>query len=351
MRPERLDGMNSLSAGNLRAIRAVLLASISILLGTARASVSPPQSPADKVYDTKSFLDELSRLRAGIEVARQSAERVQSLREALPETWTVQTGSRVYGVPTDLLASRLEKAEKQPGIRDQQLDEARNYLAALAAEVSSLSGQLTPRTDSARSKLDAILRRPEFAHSVQESWWNKLRERVYKFIFEALDRLVSRVGGQKSLGVAVLWIAICGAAIFIVYWIFRLWFRAAKVQEMALQAAAAPSRTWQEWIQAAREAAAHGDYRMAVHCAYWAGIARLQDLGALAPDRTKTPREYLRALAKSRLVMPDTLAGRQQALSLLTTRLEKIWYGFHPATEADFSDTLRQLEALGCHLP
>jgi len=329
----------------------VLLACISVLLGTTRASVSPPQSPAETIYDAKSFLEELGRLKAGIEVARQSTEALQALRKALPNAWTVRTGSRIYGVPTDLLASRLEKAEKQPGIRDQQLGEARNYLDALAAEVSSLSGQPAPRGDSARSKLDAILRRPEFAHAAQESWWDKFRARIYRFIFDALDRLLSRVGGQKSLGVALLWIAICTAAIFIAYSIFRLWFRTAKVQEMALQAAAVPSRTWQEWIQAAREAAAHGDYRMAVHCGYWASIARLQDLGALAPDRTKTPREYLRALAKSKLVMPETLAGRQQALSLLTTRLEKIWYGFQPATEADFRDSLTQLETLGCHLP
>jgi hypothetical protein len=120
---------------------------------------------------------------------------------------------------------------------------------------------------------------------------------------------------------------------------------------MALQAATVPSRSWQEWVFAAREAAGRGDYRMAIHCAYWAGIARLQDLGALAPDRAKTPREYLRALAKSKLVLPETAATRLQALSMLTSRLERIWYGYHIATETDFRDSLTQLETLGCRLP
>jgi hypothetical protein len=233
------------------------------------------------------------------------------------------------------------------------LDQARDYLDALAGEFASLTEKLSPANDpaSASSKLNAILARPEFAHAARESWWNKFRARVIKIISDALDRLLSRVGGQKSLGVALLWIAISAAAVFMAYWIFQMWFRAARVQELALQAAAVPLRTWQEWVLAARESAARGDFRMAVHCAYWAGIARLQDTGALAPDRTKTPREYLRALAKSKLVMPETLAGRQHALSLLTARLEKIWYGFHPATEADFRDSLAQLETLGCHLP
>src|ERR1700730_3689725 len=122
------------------------------------------------------------------------------------------------------------------------------------------------------------------------------------------------------------------------------------MEEMALQAAAIPSRSWQEWIFAARGAAGGGDYRLAVHCAYWAGIARLQDLGALAPDRAKTPREYLHALTKSKLILPETLATRQQALSMLTSRLEKIWYGYQIATEADFRDFLTPLEILGCHL-
>ena len=120
---------------------------------------------------------------------------------------------------------------------------------------------------------------------------------------------------------------------------------------MALQAAAVPSRSWQEWVFAAREAAGRADYRMAIHCAYWGGIARLQDLGALAPDRAKTPREYLRALHKAKLILPEALATRHLALSLLTSRLEKIWYGYQIATEADFHDSLTQLEILGCHLP
>ena len=42
--------------------------------------------------------------------------------------------------------------------------------------------------------------------------------------------------------------------------------------------------------------------------------------------------------------------GRHQALAMLTTRLEKIWYGYQVASEADFRDSLTQLETLGCHL-
>ena len=320
------------------------------MLRTARATESAPQSSAGPTYDSQSFVKELGRLKAGLESARKSTETIHSYRESIPKAWAVEAGGRHYDVPTDLLISRLDKAEKQPELRGQQIDQARDYLDALAAETASLSGPPTG-TDSARSKLNAILARSEYTHTRQQSWWEKLRARIDEILYNALVRIFRRAGGQASLGYALLWIGVCAAAILIAYWIFRRWFRAARGEEMALQAAVVPSRSWQEWVFAAREAAGRGDYRMAIHCAYWAGIARLQDLGALSPDRAKTPREYLRALAKSKLILPETLVTRQRALSLLTARLEKIWYGYQIATEADFRDSLTQLETLGCHLP
>ena len=351
MRPERFNLVNSLSARSLQVLAAILLALIVIQAGTARATESAQQSSAGPIYDSETFIKELGRLKTGLESARKSPETLRSYRESLPEAWAVDAGGRHYHVPADLLVSQIVKAEGHPELRAQQLDQARDYLDALSSETASLSGQPQLRTDSARAKLDAILARSEYAHTRQESWWEKLRARINEILFNALVRILRRVGGQTSLGYILLWIAVCAAAVLIAYWIFRRWFRAARGEELALQAAAVPLRSWQEWVFAAREAAGRGDYRMAIHCAYWAGIARLQDLGTLAPDRAKTPREYLRALTKSKLILPETLTTRHQALSMLTSRLEKIWYGYQIATEADFRDSLTQLETLGCHLP
>jgi hypothetical protein len=350
MRPERFDWVNSLSARILQVLAAILLAVVVIQARAARATESAPQSSKGPIYDSQSFIQELARLKVELESARKSMETLRSYRESLPEAWAVDAGGRHYDVPTDLLVSRLVKAERQPELRRQQLGQARDYLDALAAETSLLSGQAPPQTDSARAKLNTILARSEYARARQESWWEKLRARISDILLDALDRIFRRVGSQASFGYALLWIGVCAAAILIAYWIFRNWFRLARAEEMALDAAAVPLRSWQEWVFAAREAAGRGDYRMAIHCAYWAGIARLQDLGTLSPDRAKTPREYLRALTKSKLILPETLATRQQALSLLTLRLEKIWYGYQIATEADFRDSLTQLENLGCHL-
>jgi len=315
------------------------------------APQAPAQSGASSNYDSQSFIQELMRLKSVLESASQSTDSLRTCRESLPPAWKVTVNSRQFTVPTDLLVTQLVKAERQPDLRAQKVKQAMDYLDALAAETASLSTQNAAPADSARTKLNAILSRPEYTHAVKETWWDKLRSRINQMLADAIDRIFSSVVRQASLGYILLWIAVCAAAVFIAYTIFRRWVRAARAEEMALQAAAIPVRSWQEWVYAATESAARADYRMAIHCAYWAGIARLQELGALSADRAKTPREYLTSLSKSKLVVPETLATRQNALQLLTARLETIWYGYHIATEADFRDSLTQLETLGCHLP
>jgi Domain of unknown function (DUF4129) len=351
MRPEPIPFSSSLFLRGLGILAAILCVLSIVPANAASALAAPAQSPSSAVYNSQSFLQQLGQLKAGLEAARRSTETLRAYRESLPASWTVTAGNRRLDVPTDLLVSQLLKAERQPEIRTIKVKEALDYLDALASETASVSAQASTSPDSARAMLNAILSRPEYAHAMKESWWDKIRARINEMLADALMRIFSSVGSQKSLGYILLWIVVCAAAVFIAYTIFRRWIRAAKGEEMALQSAAIPLRSWQEWVYGAREAAARADYRMAIHCAYWAGIARLQELGALSPDRAKTPREYLAALAKSRIIVPETLATRQKALSMLTSRLEKMWYGYQIATEADFRDSLTQLETLGCRLP
>lgn len=335
----------------LRLVAALSLALIILPCAIPQTAEAAQHSVDAPTYDSASFLAELARLKTELESARKSSESLRNYRESLPEEWPVDAGGTHYVISTALLTSRLKKAERQSENRDQEANQARDYLDALAAEVSSLSAQASPRADSARAKLDAILARPEFARKGQQTWWDKVRDHIDEILSSALIRLLSRVGGQKSLGYALIWIGICAAAILVAYWIFRHWFRTARAAEMVLLATQAPVRSWHEWIFAAREAAGRSDYRAAVHCAYWAGITRLQEVGMLSPDRAKTPREYLGALSQSKVIETESFDGRKQALVTLTSRLEKVWYGYRIATEEDFLDSLTQLETLGCHLP
>jgi hypothetical protein len=351
MRPDRAARPQLVAGRNFRGRVAIVLALPIFFAAFASRASAAPQSPSNPSYGSASFIQELNRLKTALDGAGKSDDALRAYRDALPKTWPVDADGRHLDVPTDPLSSRLGDAEKHPDLREQRLKEAREYLDSLAAEVSSLSGDPPPAPDSARPKLDAILARPEYAHVRQQSWYEKLRQRINDLLFRALVRLLRGAGGETNLGYVLLWIALAAAVVLIAYWVFRNWFRTARVAEMALSGAAVPARSWQEWVFAAREAAASGDYRLAIHCAYWAGIARLQDLGAVSPDRTKTPREYLRALAESKLVFVENPAMRREALERMTSRLEETWYGYHAASEADFRDSLAQLEILGCRLP
>lgn len=350
MPPERLQWFESAFACVLRGSAAIAVALMFSLITLGLPTPKTPPTSESPTFSSETFIQELGRLKTALDAARKSPEGLRSYRQALPETWSVEAEGRRYEVPSSALLSRLKKAEADPQVRRQQINQARDYLDALAAETASLSAQSSPPTDSARTRLDAILAQPEFKRGRKESWWDRLRARIDEAIYNVLARIFRRVGGQTELGTILLWLGICAAAVLIAYWIFRRWFRATRMEEMALQSSSAAARSWQEWVFAAREAASCGDYRVAIQCSYWAGIARLQDLGALPADRSRTPREFLRALTKSKPAVAEAHSSRYKALSLLTSRLEKIWYGYQGATESDFRDSLSQLENLGCHL-
>lgn len=91
---------------------------------------------------------------------------------------------------------------------------------------------------------------------------------------------------------------------------------------------AASARDWQLWLKDAREAAAHGEWREAIHFMYWAAISRLEAKKLWPADRARTPREYLA------LVAGDD--PRKTGLGALTQEFEWTWYGGRAAEEEDY---------------
>src|SRR5258708_30447901 len=97
------------------------------------------------------------------------------------------------------------------------------------------------------------------------------------------------------MGATILfWVVVIAAVVWVAMALFRYWTRRAALEELQAPESVAFVRTWQEWIHAAREAATSGDFREAVHCAYWAGTCYLEDREVLRKHLTHTPREELR---------------------------------------------------------
>ncbi len=300
-------------------------------------SDTPPSSAAS--YDTASFVAELHRLAAVLKKNPSTNEMV-ALRDSLPRRWTVATPEFTCSVSTEPLRNELTSLSAAKALA---------WVNHIAAEVQASS---SPQTSSpqARSELDRILARPEFAAVRPPSAWDLLRERIAVWVGSALLWLFSGLDRYPIGGKILYWVILLGVAACIALGLFRFLARRDRMAALPPSVPLPASRTWQEWVRAAREAASRGDFREAVHSAYWAGIARLEDAGIVPQDRNKTPREYLRLVAEP---LPGELAPQlapREPLADLTSRLERVWYANRGASPEDFHESLRQLEALGCLL-
>jgi hypothetical protein len=255
---------------------------------------------------------------------------------ALPPAWEVETPERHYSISTGPLRAILASGRKSHN------EEARLWLDQIAVQLEGFAAVEPSRSPaSERAKLNGILARRDFAGAAPPSALERLRDRVRAWINDFLDKIFQIVASHPTGSQILYWIVLAGAVGVLAFFLIRLWSQDAQFLKLgAPNPAGHGFRTWEEWFVAARDAAAQGDFRQAIHCAYWAGIIRLQGTGALPADRTRTPREYLVLLTQ----------GPREPLAALTHELERFWYARRAASNEDFRESLRHLAALGCNV-
>jgi Domain of unknown function (DUF4129) len=317
----------------------IVLGGSPAMLGESRRAAPESASFARSAYDATSFAAELRRIAAVLE-KKPSKRQIAALQDSLPSQWAVATPEGSYSISSDPLRNELASGSE---------DLAQVWVEHLAEEVES-STRTAPNSPLARQELTRILARREFAGVAPPGAWELFRQRVAMWLERMLGRLFGGIV-RYPIGAEILfWALVLIAVGFIAMWLFRYFASSEKMHALPSKASVVSTLTWQEWVRGAREAAKRGNYREAVHCAYWAGVVRLEDTGTLPKDRTKTPREYLRLLAEP---VPGQLMAsptHREPLAALTTKLEQVWYANRGAAPADFSESLRQLEALGCSL-
>jgi hypothetical protein len=302
-------------------------------------SASSPTS--QQSLSLNEYLAELDRCSAVLNSSASNPGALHDLRVSLPAEWKVSAGNTSYSVATQWLSSPLAQIEKNPsgsgdalaGLR-QKLDTYRE--AAHALETSAPPQDLA----QSRAKLNTILSAREFRGQQGPSWLDALKARIWSWIIRHLERLFGGLGRAKSIGNIVAWTVIVLACLLLLFWTVRFLMRTGPRSEMDLSGATPLKRDWHRWLQDARDAAARGDYRAAIHAAYWAAIVRMEETNSLPEDRSRTPRESLRLIQKE--------SAEYAPLLQLTRRFELVWYGYRSATDADWSDAVRQLETLGC---
>lgn len=196
---------------------------------------------------------------------------------------------------------------------------------AAASPVASHAGE--------RAVLQQVLSQREFRGLKQTS----VRDSVLEKFGNWLNRLFESAANLKArsawVGRVLVWGFILGVCVALVYSLLRLerrW-RVRLTEEGARPApGAASARHWQLWLEDARNAAAAGRWREAIHFVYWAAISRLESRRLWPADRARTPREYLA------LVAPED--PRKPGLSQLTGAFERFWYGGREAGESDYKN-------------
>jgi len=295
---------------------------------------------ANSTYDASSFAVLLHRI-AGILQEKPSSDEMTAMRASLPASWTVITPERTYSISTEPLRSELAAKSS---------DKARVWVNHLATEIKSFSAANEIDARKTRTELDQILKRPEFAGVRPPTPWELLRQRITAWLGQQLEKLFAAIGRHPIGGEILFWVIILLAVGGMALALIRFLANRDRMNTLSKGESLVTARMWQEWIRAAREAAKRGDFREAVHSAYWAGIARLEDIGALPRDRTRTPREYLGLVARDETTRLAPATPIREPLAALTSRLERVWYADRGAGPEDFRESLRQLEALGCRL-
>ncbi len=328
------------------------VAVVNCLAGTAPQDSSVPAIASGNVYpDAPSFAAELQRIGNAIKKEKANAANMEALRVSLPAQWELTTAERSYSLSADSLRTLLREAEKEkkPESMAAKATAAADWALDLASQVNAYAQAQAHNAPSARPALDRILSRRDFASVQGPSKFDLFRQRVMGWILNLLESLFRQVGRYPMGAKILFWLIVVAIVVWLAFTLFRYWTKRATLEELQAPDSVAFVRTWQEWIRIAREAAMRGNFREAVHSTYWAGISYLEDSGVVRKDRTRTPREYMRSVSNATQLVPSGRKTRE-ALSALTMALEQVWYRRRPASNQDFADAMRSVEALGCQL-
>jgi hypothetical protein len=301
---------------------------------SAQSADSHPMTLAD-------YIAELDHCSAVLNASPVDPAAVHALRASLPPSWNVTTGDAHYDIPTQWLSGHLAGIEKNPGARTPDLTEAREKLKIYRNDAEALADAIATERNpaEARSRINSILNSREFHGQEGPSWFDVFMQRVREWIDRKLEKIFGPIA-RKGIGNLVAWIAIGLAGLLLLYWTVRFLMRGGANAEMDLSGAAPIGHDWRRWLREAREAAGRGDFRAAIHAAYWTAIVRMEETHSLPEDRSRTPRESLKLIGRTNAAYAP--------MAQLTRRFELIWYGYRAATATDWDDAAQQLETLGC---
>ncbi len=310
---------------------------ISILTCLLLASVfCQADAASGTTLTTAEYRAELDRLLSATQQLNSSGAPTPEALQHLPESWQVRADQKEFEILTEGLQRDVRRYEG-----DKSAANAIAIRHRLESLRSDIDGFEKPPSDvsASRAELNSILAGREFRDVEGPTWFDRMKQRLWEFVFRILGHLV-RAASIPTIGRTFVYILMGVALAALLYIAYRSIWRRQELEEVIPRDLPVSAKEWAIWLSEARAAAAKGEWRDAIHLAYWAGISFLERQGFWKPDRARTPREYLRLLS--------TATAQRETLIALTLIFELTWYAKRDASEHTFSETLAELEKLGC---
>jgi Domain of unknown function (DUF4129) len=272
--------------------------------------------------------------------AARNPPEARDLEKSLPDHWAVRTDSGTVIVSTDTLREDLRKIIAHPNDSKDAADDLRTRAGAMrAAAQEARAARETGDAGEAQKKLETIFQRKEYAGAEGPSPMETYMARLVRWLVERIARVLMRLHLGARTGDWLAWTVI-GIAFLCVCYVSARWLMGVERHRQIATSAPSTAEETRHWIAEAMAAAERGDYREAIHCAYWATVAKLEEIGALKKDRARTPRESLRLLKSH----PE----EQRLFRPMTGRFEVVWYGNRPATADDWAGAREEMEKIAC---
>ncbi len=285
---------------------------------------------------TSEYRAELDRLLTATQQLDSSGSPTPSSLHHLPQSWHVRAEQREFEISTEGLQRDIRRYES-----DKNATNAIAIRTRLQSLQSDIDGFEKPPSDvsASRAELASILARPEFRDVSGPTWLDRFKQQLLEFLVRILRRIF-RSGAIPAIGKYFVYGLMGVALLALAYVAYRSVWRGQDISKVVPKDVPVSAKEWAIWLAEARAAAAKGEWRDAIHLAYWAGISFLERQGFWKPDRARTPREYLRLLSGT--------SEHRETLTALTRIFELAWYAKRDVSESTFSQTLAELEKLGC---
>jgi len=210
-----------------------------------------------------------------------------------------------------------------------------------ASGAASATPSVAPVHPQEREVMKQVLAGRDFRNLQEPTARDSALERLGNWLNRLFDSAARLQAKSAWVGRAIVWgfiLAMCVSLVWTLLQLERRWRVRLAPEGGGPAAQAVSARDWQLWLEDARRAGAAGQWREAIHFAYWASISRLESRRLWPADRARTPREYLA------LVAPED--PRKAGLAALTGSFERTWYGGRTAGESDY----RKAEELAAKL-